>query len=301
MTRLSRFSLGALVAVGLVAAASSVAGAHTKSSTPVVTSLSPNNGPTDGGTSVTIKGQNLVNATHVFFGSASANFTFKNAHVIVATSPSSSSTGPVDVTVETPNGTSEMGSSADQFTYVEDLPTIQNIAPKQGPPVGGNKVTIVGQNLEGATSVTFGGAPATILTDANGETIQVTAPSGTLGDKVNVQVTTGEGPSPLSSADLYTYVQNVPVVQSITLDTGPSSGGTQVEIKGRGFSKKTTSAVDFGGVAAESYTVMNNTTIDATSPRGSGTVEVTVTTSKGTSNATGDEPGDEFFYTGGGS
>jgi len=53
-------------------------------------------------------------------------------------------------------------------------------------------------------------------------------------------------------------------------------------------------AVDFGGVAALSFTVIDNHTIDATAPPGTGTVDVTVTTGAGASSA--QPPVDSFYY-----
>src|SRR5205807_2591428 len=52
-------------------------------------------------------------------------------------------------------------------------------------------------------------------------------------------------------------------------------------------------AVTFGGVAATGVTDVSATTITATSPAGSGTVDVLVTNSVGTSSAT---PSDQFTY-----
>jgi Flp pilus assembly protein TadG len=69
---------------------------------------------------------------------------------------------------------------------------------------GGTTVTISGKFLSGALSVTFGGAPATVL--SNGDTsITATAPAGTPGRTVDVIVTTLGGSSPITSADRYTY------------------------------------------------------------------------------------------------
>jgi hypothetical protein len=82
---------------------------------PAVTSITPNNGPIGGATSVTITGANFTGATAVRFGTATASFTVNGATQITATSPAGSA-GAVDVTVRTSGGTSAT-SAADQFTY----------------------------------------------------------------------------------------------------------------------------------------------------------------------------------------
>jgi outer membrane protein assembly factor BamB len=82
---------------------------------PTVISLTPNNGPTAGGTSVTITGTNLNGTTTVKFGTAAAaTFSVISPTQITATSPPGSAT--VDVTVTSPAGTNAV-SAADQFTF----------------------------------------------------------------------------------------------------------------------------------------------------------------------------------------
>ena len=83
---------------------------------PTVTALSPANGPTAGGTVVTITGANFTGATAVKFGATPATtFTVNLPTQITATAPAGSS-GAVDVTVTTPSGTSPT-SPADKFAY----------------------------------------------------------------------------------------------------------------------------------------------------------------------------------------
>ncbi len=87
---------------------------------PTVTSVSPNNGPEGGSTSVTITGTNLTGATAVKFGSSgAASFKVSSATSIEATSPVGA--GTVDVTVTTPSGTSAIG-APDLFEYVPPHP-----------------------------------------------------------------------------------------------------------------------------------------------------------------------------------
>ncbi|MFD5426552.1 IPT/TIG domain-containing protein [Streptomyces sp. NPDC127084] len=72
-----------------------------------------------------------------------------------------------------------------------------------------------------------------------------------------------------------------PVVSSLNPNTGPAAGGTAVTINGSGFTGVT--AVRFGTVPA-AFMVINTSQITATSPMGSGTVNVTVVATSGTSN-----------------
>jgi len=91
-------------------------------------------------------------------------------------------------------------------------------------------------------------------------------------------------------------VLDLPQVTSVAQDFGLTTGGQAVTITGSDFVYKGAKAiaVDFGGVAALSFTVIDNHTIDATAPPGTGTVDVTVTTGAGASSA--QPPVDSFYY-----
>jgi hypothetical protein len=77
--------------------------------TPRIASLSPASGTADGGTKVTITGDNFTGATAVVIG-GSATFRVVNAHTITAISPPSADSGvTVSVTVTSAYGTSNAG------------------------------------------------------------------------------------------------------------------------------------------------------------------------------------------------
>ena len=82
-----------------------------------------------------------------------------------------------------------------------------------------------------------------------------------------------------------------PTVTSINPTSGPTAGGTSVTITGTNLSGAT--AVDFGTGNAADHHRDSATSITATSPAGSGTVDVTVTTTGGTSATS---PADLFTY-----
>ena len=86
---------------------------------PRVTGLSPNAGPTAGGTRVVISGADLARATAVRFGTLAASFTVTSATSIVTFAPART-TGPVTVSVTTPGGTSAVA-TANRFTYFTPL------------------------------------------------------------------------------------------------------------------------------------------------------------------------------------
>jgi hypothetical protein len=168
---------------------------------PVVSGVSPNNGPPGGGTLVTISGVNLTGASSVTFGGAAASFTFVSDSQINATSPVGS--GTVDVRVTTGQGTSAI-STADQFTYgtVSTAPVVTTLSPTSGLAAGGTLVTISGNNFSGATSVTFGGKSAVFHIVSNTEITATSAPHAV--GSVSVVVHSPAGNS--SKNHKFTYV-----------------------------------------------------------------------------------------------
>jgi hypothetical protein len=250
---------------------------------PVVTGISPTAGPLAGGTTVTINGMGLANATAIYFGTIQATIVAgSNTDTqIVVTTGKATIAGTVDVTVVTAMGTSAV-SAVDQFTYTA-IPAVTSIAPAQGPAAGGNTITLTGTGLANATAVWFGTIRATIQSDSATQLV-VTSPAGAAGT-VNVTVVTAGG---TSTAVQYAYVA-APTISSVAVNgvtpaTGPAAGGTTVTIKGANLANAT--AVYFGTTLATIVVTNSNndSQLTVTSPAGTaGTVDVTVWTVGGTS------------------
>jgi DNA-binding beta-propeller fold protein YncE len=259
---------------------------YTYTSGATVGALNPSSGPTAGGTVVTITGTNLSNASAVSFGGTPAtSFSVLGPTQISAVAPPGTA-GTVDVTVTTSGGTSPTGSS-DQYTYVA-APTVSAVSPNTGPTAGGTSVTITGTSFTGATAVSFGTTSARSFTVTSGTSITATSPAGS--GTVDVTVTTGGGTSATGAADGFTYIA-MPAVTGLAPASGPAAGGTIVTITGANLSGAT--AVKFGGSAAVWFNVMSATSITAKAPAGSGTVDVRVTTTFGTSTTSA---ADQFTY-----
>jgi IPT/TIG domain len=109
-------SLGQCEAVGGAGGTNQWLAEQRSQSTPVVSSISPQDGPTTGGTLVTVTGANLTGTTSVRFGRVAAtSFTIQSPEEITAGAPAEPA-GTVDITAATPNATSAT-SPADQFIF----------------------------------------------------------------------------------------------------------------------------------------------------------------------------------------
>jgi hypothetical protein len=196
---------------------------------PTVTAISPNAGPTAGGTSVNITGTRFLSGATVTIGGAAATgVTVVNSTRITATTPAGTA-GAQDVTVTTVGGS---GTLAGGYTYIE-APTVTTISPSSGPEAGGTSVNITGTNFISVATVTIGGAAATGVTVVNSTMITATTPAGTPGAQ-DVVVTAAGGAGTLTGGYFYvplvTFTTNstftVPAgVYQITVEAWGGGGG----------------------------------------------------------------------------
>jgi hypothetical protein len=227
---------------------------------PAITKIAPDTGPVVGGTAVSITGRNFVGATEVDFGSTPASFTVSSADKIGAVAPSGTE-GSVEITVTTPAGTSA-ASTADRFFYVPPGPSVLELVPNEGAVAGGKEVKILGAHFEGVSEVSFGGVSASFAV-VSAEGIRATTPAG-IEPTVNVRVTTAEGVSPVSPADVYSYRSKPPQISGLSPDKGPAAGETTVGISGDEFYGVT--GVKFGELPATSFKVNSPGSITAVAP-----------------------------------
>jgi hypothetical protein len=238
---------------------------------PILTTLNPQQGSSNGGTVVSLTGSNFTGSSQVTFGSTSAQtFTVQSDRLIEATSPSG--TGTVNVTVTNPNGST----SINGFTYTTPA-IISSISPTAGPSSGGNSVIITGSGFSTTTGVFCGNTSASFTIDSDTQVTAI-APSGT--GEVFISLTNAVS---TSNTETYDYI-NQPVITDLNPDYSPTIGNNYVTITGTDLSQ--TTAVDFSNQASGSFYINSDTQVVAIVPvPGTGTVNVTVTTPGGTSNA----------------
>jgi hypothetical protein len=244
---------------------------------PNIKSMTPSSVSRVGGTSVTITGTNFIGATSVTLGGLDAtSFNVVSNTSIICVTPARTTGGMVSVIVTTGGGPSNTFST---FVYV---PFISAILPALGTRAGGTSVKITGVGFTGATSVTFGEIPATLVKVVNPTTITCRTAASSVAGQVGVIVTTGEGPS--NTFAPFTYL-TPPNITSISPSYGGTIGGTSVTITGTSFMG--VSIIKFGGSKVKSLRVIDDTTITCvtaarTTP---GPVDITVQNSVGISDA----------------
>jgi len=166
----------------------------TTSDQPVVSLITPNSGPTEGGTSVAILGNHLTNVDQVKIGvNAATNVMVINDTTLVATTGPGTA-GAADVVVTNTSGQS--GTLAKGFTYGSSSSALALLAvvPNEGDLAGGQTVKLVGANFADGISVTFGGVAATGVSVIDSNQLTLKTPAHAAG-AVDVVAESSDGQS----------------------------------------------------------------------------------------------------------
>jgi hypothetical protein len=189
--------------------------------------VSPNSGPMEGGTLVTVTGDGFAIgrvAAFSFGGVPAVGALCTSATQCTMGSPASPSPGTVDVTY----GISQT-SAADRFIYTG--PTVTSVYPSSGGQIGGDTVTITGTSFANGMTVMFGNTQVTNFA-CSGDWCVLATPPGT--GSVHVTVTVNGLTSAKTSADYFNY-EPLPYGSLLTT-SGPGTGGTPITVVGGNFS-----------------------------------------------------------------
>src|SRR5581483_8019082 len=245
---------------------------------PVITGITPNFGPPDGGTSIVITGRNFQNQVVASIGGKAIGALQRmDDRTLVGLSPAGPP-GPADVTVlnfdgqsdTLPNGWAYGNAPPPTFALVRATPQV-------GPISGGTRITLIGSGFVAGATVTVGGAMATQVQVLGGSTLSAVTPSGAVGP-AEIAVTQNGTTARLPLGFWYfdpSQMGPAPTLSSVAPALGPATGGTTVLLTGSGFSSG--ARVYFGDKEATGVTLVDATRASAVTPMGTiGPVDIRI-------------------------
>lgn len=257
---------------------------------PVITGMSPANGPLGGGTTVYVDGKSFTTSTKLYFlidgQEVDLNATYVNSTRLMAKTPSATNPGPVDVKAANDDGKS--GVLAGGFTYdappVYPDPIITSLSPNQGSKRGGGLIDIYGQDFQRGARVVLGNEQLELSAYLSKTNVRVKAPAVSTAGPVDVTIINPDGKL-FTLTGGYTYLDDLPVITAISPNSGPIAGGTNIYIDGKYFTSDMIVMLDHVEI---NYTYVNSTRIVVKTPAASvpGAVELTVSSVSGASSTT---------------
>ena len=220
----------------------------------------------------------IVNLTN--FSNPAYQFKWYKNNVLISTAYNYSYTHAINQLVDTIklvaiNGTITDTAVKTQYFNVPSppIPVINSFTPNFGNL--GSVISIAGNNFGGASSVTFGGTPASSFIVNSNTSISAVLGIGSSG---SIAVTT-----PYGTASKAGFSSTTPTITSFT----PSSGGSNsvIAISGTNFTQPNLS-IKFGGIAALTIAIQNDNLVNATVGSGA-SGNVTVQTNAGIANLVG--------------
>ena len=210
-----------------------------------VQQLSPERGPTSGGTRVVIAGQGFTEETIVQFGGVRATeVTLEPNGTLNAIAPPMPP-GSVELRIQNINGDARLP----EAYYYYDRLEVDALTPPVGPTSGGTAVLISGRGLAPRSRVTLGDRPAE-TGEATGDTLALTTPSADAPGPVTLLIENDNGDLEVPQAFVY-YDETVSGfnVAGISPTSGPLQGGQTLFVAGSGLSEQTEVRID-GRVAS---------------------------------------------------
>jgi large repetitive protein len=225
---------------------------------PVLTGISPANGPSAGGTRLTLTGTNFGLSPSVSIGGRAASLAAPATHTSLEVDlPAGEGTNqPVLVTVD--------GRSSGALEFDYDPPVIQNVVASSFPTAGGSTVTLTGLNFGLDPSVKVNGIDATIVAgSASHESVSFLLPAGQGTDISVVLRAAGSNSAPV----LISY--DAPIIQQFSAASAPTAGGITITIHGLNFG--TSRIAQVGGNTISLQPASTHTQLVGLLPAGQGT------------------------------
>lgn len=258
-----------------------LAGAYSFTPPPKPLAVTPGQGPSTGGTFVTITGSdfNTESAALIkvlFCTSFAANqdcaavpsgeISAKSKTEVVVAAPAHVA-GLADVVVINPDG--QAGVAAQAYLYLPP-PKILDVKPASGSTLGGTVVTLTGTGFQSGAEVLVGGAKGSEVSVDSGTKLTLKTPPGAAGPAALVVVNPDKAQHLLQGGFVYIAP---PKIVAVFPTLGPETGGTVVTIQGEAFVQGVQgSKVEIGGKAVpeSDLTVKSAEIIQIKTPPGTG-------------------------------
>lgn len=259
---------------------------------PTVASVSPSNGPLEGGTVVYIDGSDFVSGAKVVWGGTELNASFVNATRLKVVSPAWTAAEKISLTVVNPDQQAVV--VPDAFTYdppvPKPAPTLKAVSPANGPLVGGTVIYVDGMNIDAKAKLYFvtGGQEVDLQASyVNSTRLKATTPAGSEPGPVDLKVVNPDEQSAVLAGG-FTYdeppVYPDPVITGISPNVGNMRGGYIVDIFGTDFQKDATVMFGSTPLTLAAYMGPTNVRIKVPASLTTGTVDVTLTNPDGKSS-----------------
>eukprot|EP00038_Savillea_parva_P022608 m.38083 g.38083 ORF g.38083 m.38083 type:complete len:2096 (+) comp5614_c0_seq1:192-6479(+) len=220
-------------------------------SPPSITSISPSSGPLNGGTLVTILGNNFgrtvsdIGAVSIAGVPGSVvSYSGTSGELVVSTRPASS---PTDGRINVSAVGDRIATSGSNFRYV--IPLITQVSVQRGPASGGTAVIVAGQHLQSGnnlsirldgrqcivSSVTISGDTATVfcITSSDpSDSLRGTPYNGRVCVQVDSMIADGQCAERITGGYYAFELLPDPTLSSITPTFAPISGGINISLSG---------------------------------------------------------------------
>lgn len=241
---------------------------------PTITSVNPTSIATSGGTTVSIFGTHFLQGATVKFDSLSATGVSVVSDTQITAIAPAHAAGTATITVTNPDNQT----ATSTITYIVPGPSITSLSPQSGPNSGGTRITISGSGFASGATVSIGTRAATIVSVTDSQ-IVATTPLGPADEQLalaqDVIVTNPDG----TTATLpHSFNWTLAPLTITAISPNVGGNGTQVTLRGTGFTTGVATTITVGGVAATGIHVLDAVTLSFLGPaHANGTVDVVVT------------------------
>lgn len=208
---------------------------------PTITSITPAEGPLEGGNKVFVSGSSFLKGATVYINDVAATTDVVSAARLDVIIPAATEAGTVTVKVVNPDNTSV--ELVDGYTYLAPPPApmieLISLSVTSGETKGGGIIDLTGKNFDRNVKVYFGDVE-TKVTFITASRVRVSAPATTTPGLVSVKAENPDGTF-AELVDAYTYLAPPPPpmieLTSLSLTSGETKGGESLTLIGKNFNR----------------------------------------------------------------